>query len=220
MYFLLGALLVMNTVFVGKHLLDLGAAVFHASVPLKYSLMSTAALKYAKQRLMRAIGVYGSVNRVILNGKRDVTEKVRRLEPAAGHLTIDSSDLLKNFEPDSFLEVRGTSEAGQRFRFIVNPGCKIALPLIRNFREQCGVIMASVMIRDSELDITELARVWLSHDKADVENVLKFIARDLVNNDEDLRLVCATSGPSELAEFKFMFSDMKVHEKIIDLAFF
>lgn len=166
----------------------------------------------------RRLGYYGGVQAVYLHipgqERTEITKEIMRIDPKTTTASFFTSaafyfhDL--GLPEDATVEVHGTSLSGHDYRFVFFDDSHLHVPLHKNYRpfERKSLINAEARFLGKKADITELCRVWTACGDCSLGDVLPYIARDLLKENDDMSTAALVSEEDDTIEVHAMYSDL------------
>jgi len=170
-------------------------------------------LKLIQTKFYRFIGFYGSVNKVLAtqgNLRKDITREIKLTQPKIGCFKTQAEYLYNSLDipSESIIEVQGRSLLGEEYCFILNINSEMYLPLSSNYSPHSKkVINATVNFDNKKYDVTKICRKW-SNCGFHLESVVEYVTRDFLKENDDIVLASIQAGPSDLFQFKVLYSDL------------
>lgn len=210
MLLLIGTVLVVNALMIAAAASAPASALVRRAIPERHLIVLQVLAADLAKRAKRLAGFYNCVDRVLLNGRTDITTSALALQPARGVLRVNSACLFRSLaiRATDELEVHGTCRDGLPFRFVVRHDAPLLLPFIENHCRPRGVAAASATLRENRRDITALARAWTSSRGAEVEDVLPYVLRDFVAEAFDVWEASVDADPGEKVLVEVLKTDL------------
>lgn len=169
-----------------------------------------------KEKALCMLGYNDCVHTVFLHAqgcqRRDITREVSKIDAHRGRF-LTSADYIYsalNLPPCAKVEVHGRNKHGEPYRFVFNKESQLFVPLHQNYVDVTPGKSVSGMdatYMGKKRDITSIARRWL-HCDVEVEDVLSYIVRDFIDEDENIWEHIAMAEDEDVVVIRVIYSDL------------